>query len=237
MMDQKTSAKTALNRLQLIRSTVKFLNDIKQRGIDLGTDYSQNDLIYDKSRQTFGRIVVSNKYYFSASFNDELVTYFRKQDWKSGKEQFLIEHYMTLTNKDLAKVLHCSEKIIEKKLSKLNLKRNFEWDNQKDEFLLCNLDKSYQWLADKLNTSVSSIKGRIYRLKAKGSLDPAVKKETHTWTAEEDRFILANLNKSNQWFADFFQLKLSCIKSRLRKLRENGLISEQRKRGKKRKNI
>ncbi|MBN2382930.1 hypothetical protein JXQ70_08615 [bacterium] len=220
-------------RIQFIRNVVGNLNAIKSRGIDLNCDYSTDELIYDTDLKRFGRITEANRYYFTVMYEDTQITYFRKQGWKPCKEKFLQDHFMTMTNRDLALVLQCTEKIVEKKLCRMHLKRNFEWDASKDTFLIRNIDKTNQWLAAKLKTTVSSIKGRIYRLKTKGVLPATHKKTIRVWLEEDDQYIRDHLDKSNQWLADHFDVKVSSIKSRIRKLRENGSISERRKRGKK----
>ncbi|MFC1849903.1 hypothetical protein ACFL27_06810 [candidate division CSSED10-310 bacterium] len=222
-------------RIQLIRETVENLNNVKKDGLDLLKDYEAKTLIYDKKRCKFGRVIINTKHYFTVKFKSDYITYFRKSGWKPGKEKFLEDNFRKMTNKELAKVLTCSEKIIEKKLSKLNLKRNFEWDEEKDQFLIKNIDRPNQWLADQLNTTLSSIKGRIYRLKTKGCIPASGKRVVFHWSQEADDFLLGNLDRSNQWLADHFEIKVSSIKSRLRKLREMGLITSNRKRGRKRK--
>lgn len=219
-------------RIQLIRETVLHFKDVKKNGFDLQRQYEVNELVYDDSLKRFGRIVSNQNDYLTVRFDHQELTYFRNNHWNKTKEKFLEDNYLTMTNKDFARAFHCSEKIVEKKLSRLNLKRNFEWDEEKDGFLLDNLDKSNKWLAEELDTTLSSIKGRIYRLKMKGYLPENQKRMTHKWTEKDDEFLIKNLGKTNKWLADHFNLKVSTIKSRIRKLRLQGKIKVMRKRGK-----
>lgn len=222
-----------MKRITIIRETVRSLEKIKKVGLDLTKDYSSNQLVFDPKYRKFGRIFTSTEHYITVRFSSLDVTYFRKRGWKPCKERFLMDNYRAMTNKELAKALSCSKKIIEKKLDKLHLKRNFTWTTEHDKILKENQDKPIKWFVKQFNTSESSIKGRIYRLKEKGIIPLNPKRIFYKWTEEEDVFIISNLDKSNQWLADHFKIRVSNVKSRIRKLREEGKITIVRKRGKK----
>lgn len=223
-------------RLQIIKQKAEFLRNVRDTGIDLQRQYKPGSLVYEDGNGRFGHVVCNCKYYITVEFPNAKMTFFRKPGWRPCKEQYLRDNFRLMSNKDLAKVLDCSEKIIEKKLSKLKLKRNFIWDDSKDAFLIAHLSKPNQWLSQSLGTTVSSIKGRVFRLKSQGKILQEEKPVVYTWTDEADCFLRDNLHLSNSALAKHLSIPLTLVKSRLRRLRNTGFIPETcvRPRGKRR---
>ncbi|MBU1628089.1 sigma-70 region 4 domain-containing protein, partial [bacterium] len=115
----------------------------------------------------------------------------------------------------------------EKAINK-NLNKRFVWTPEKDEFLLKSYSFSNKEIAEKLQTSVASVKGRLRRLRAKGS-NIKFKNRCFTWTKSKDDILIKNYRKSTNELADLLNTSVSLIENRLLELSKQGLIPEDKK--------
>ncbi|MBL7069446.1 MAG: hypothetical protein ISS34_06270 [Candidatus Omnitrophica bacterium] len=102
----------------------------------------------------------------AASAEEEKPT---RRPFSKKEVEFLIENKDRLTNEELAKMLNRTVDSVTHKLSREGLAReSYEWARDKDTFLKKNITKlSYRELAEKLGTTIPSIRARCKKLKIK----------------------------------------------------------------------
>ncbi|OGL43180.1 MAG: hypothetical protein A2161_09025 [Candidatus Schekmanbacteria bacterium RBG_13_48_7] len=216
------------DRILLIKRRAKRLERLKRVGIQMKKKYRENDIVYCKERGKYGRIIRDDDYAILVDFDGDKTTYFRDSGWNAEKEEFLSKHFGLMSNKVLSMHLGCSVKVIEKKLSKLRLKRRFTWTDDKDEYLIKNINRPNKLLADELGTTIASVKGRLHRLKINGQVSQK-RWLVFRWTEQNDKFLLDNLQKPHAWVAQHFGITIGAVKGRIQKLKKEGVLPQRRK--------
>jgi predicted transcriptional regulator len=215
-------------RLNLIKERVENLEKIKKEGINLSKRYKLKEIVYYPEQSQYGRIVIDTEEFIAVDFNPQIVYFRRKDEWTEDQLKFLRENYKKLSNQTLSEYIGFMKEKIEEQLSKENLKRRFVWTTEKDDFLLKSKDISNQEIAEKLNTTIASVKGRLRRLRANG-INIKFRKRCFTWTKSKDEILIKNQGKTIAELADMLNTSESLIEERFAILKEKTLISKKKK--------
>jgi len=212
-------------RLTLIKERVAYLEKIKKEGIDFSRRYKVNEIVYCPEQNQFGRVFKDTEDFFAVDFDPEIVYFRRKDGWTEDQLNFLRKNYRKLSGEALSERLGFTQDEIEERLNKENLKRRFVWTGQRDEMLLKLQRLSNKEIAEKLGTTVASVKGRLRRLRAKG-VNIKFRRRCFTWTKSKDHILLSNRQKTPEELADMLNTSVSSVKSRIRILQEQSKIPE-----------
>jgi biotin operon repressor len=212
-------------RLALIKERVAYLEKVKKEGLNLSKRYKVSEIIYYPEQNQFGRILKDTKDFFAVDFNPEIVYFRRKNGWTDDQLKFLKENYRKMNNQSLSEYLGFTKEEINQKLKEENLKRVFTWTSKKDEILLKSQNLSNKEIAEKIGTTVASVKGRLRRLRAKG-INIRFRRRCFTWTKSKDDILIKNHDKPLNDLANMLNTSLSSIKNRYKILEEQGLIPE-----------
>lgn len=197
------------DRLKLLKKSATKLKQKKREGLDLSKKYKAGEVVFSKGHDLFGRITSVTETRMMIDFGTEKRGFTRryKEEKKVAAPSFgrTAEETETVTDAELDD-------------------NRIKWDDEKDEFIRDNIDKSNQWLAKELGTTVASVKGRTHRLKSTGFID-SKQRRNFVWTEENDQFLLEHLEESNKWLAEELGTTVGSVKGRIRRLRDRGVIT------------
>jgi len=215
-------------RLTLIKERIARLEKIKKEGLNLSKRYKVREIVYYPEQNQYGRILIDTEEFIAIDFNPEIVYFRRKDDWTNDQLKFLRENYKKMSNKVLSEYLGFTKDEIEERLTKENLKRRFVWTSQKDEILLKSQNLSNKEIANKLGTTVASVKGRLRRLRAKGE-NIKFRRRCFNWTKSKDEILVKNKDKSLDELAEILNTSLKSVKERFLMLQTQGSIPKKKK--------
>jgi len=184
-----------------------------------------NSIVYYPDHNQFGRVINDTSDYIAINFDSEVIYFRRNEDWTEDQLKYLRENYKNTTNKALAKHLDFTCEEVEEKLKKENLKRRFQWNKQRDEILVKSQNMTNHELAEKLGTSIASIKGRLRRLRSKG-VDIKFRKRSFTWTKTRDEILIKNHKKKSVNIAEMLNTSEDSVRERIRLLINQGFLTE-----------
>jgi biotin operon repressor len=217
-----------IDRLNLIKERVEYLEKVKREGIKLKKRYEINELVYSPDHKRYGRILKDTKDFFAIDVNPEIVYIQRHENWSTNQIGFLKKNYRKMSTNELSVHLGLSRKEIESKMSSERLlRKRFDWTSKRDKFLLKSRCLTNKEIAKKLGTTEASVKGRLRRLRAMGkNIKP--RKSFSRWTPDKDKVLLENSGLTHKIIAEKLSTSVSSIKGRLRVLREQGIIERKR---------
>lgn len=206
------------DRLKMIKKSAIRLRQKKREGLDLTKNYNLGEVVYSKAQDRFGKITHLDEEFIHVNFGNEEMLFNR-----FAEEDIAPEVPKKKSRKSSAS--SSSEKrqrrVVIREID--NDASRFKWTQERDEFIRENLDKSNQWLAEQLSTTVASVKGRTHRLKENGFI-PTDQRRNFVWNDERDAYLLEHIEKPNKWLADQLYTSVGSVKGRIRRLRERGEI-------------
>jgi biotin operon repressor len=212
-------------RLTLIKERMARLEKIKKEGLDLSKRYKIREIVYYPEQNQYGRILIDTEEFIAVDFKPEVVYFRRKDDWTNDQLKFLKENFMKMNTQKMSGYLGFTSGEIEEKAVKENLKKRLVWTSQQDEILLQSQNLSNVEIADKLGTTVASIKGRLRRLRIKGE-NIKYRRKGFAWTKSKDKILIKNYKKSYNELASMLNTSFRSIKQRFLMLQEQGSIPQ-----------
>jgi hypothetical protein len=208
-------------RLKLLKKSAQKLRQKKREGFDPQREYEIGEILYSKAEDRFGRVVECRRDRFLVDFGTKTSVLRRTIKTEESSQQEAI----STTETDDAGAIVVYE-YPESELGTVDESGDdvrFKWTPEKDCFIRDNLNRSNQWLAEKLQTTVASVKGRTHRLKESGFID-ANTCRNFVWEEDQDQFLVAHIHESNRWLAEQLDTTVGSVKGRIRRLRERGVI-------------
>ncbi len=216
------------DRLKKIKERARNIRTAKRTGINFLKIYQPGDIVYIKEYNKLGKVLEDQLSAIKIDFDGVVKMLDRSQFWGKERDDYLRNHYQTNSNQQLAEALNTDPKLIQWRLKALKLRRLCAWDEKKDRFIKENLHLTNAELAEKLGTTIASIKGRIHRLKSIGYIKQKNRRK-FVWTKERDRYLVENIKKPKRVIAEELGTSYGSVKGRIRRLRKNGNLPSTKK--------